>query len=396
MTPLHEALEQLLYEDESCTLDFKRNQYPFDGASNHDKSEILKDILAFTNAWRRSDAYILIGVDDVQGGRSRVIGVTHHLDDVKLQQFVNAKTQRALHFSYQGAELDGLDVGVIHIPPQERPVYLTKDFGKLKKNTVYIRRSSSTDIASPDEIKRMHEAVADVRAAIPLLEVHFFDPKNLVDLGKSVEIETVNLSLPSECEIPDYGCMRFPVGRGTHLTIPWAGKNQGYYRDVAVFLKKTMETWRLEFAVSNAGNVVADDVRLEITVKDPTEELILRDVTAMPEEPSSDLVPTRVPKALLNPDIRVQRSPHSWIVSAQLGKIQPKASAETNSGLFVGARIPREIGLAVKVFADNLPSPRPCDLVVKVEPKTLEVPVEKLIELANKECPDNSDERDAQ
>ena len=39
--------ESLLHEEESSSLDFKRDQYPFVGASDDDKSELLKDILAF-------------------------------------------------------------------------------------------------------------------------------------------------------------------------------------------------------------------------------------------------------------------------------------------------------------------------------------------------------------
>ena len=63
-------MDQLLNEDESSSLDFKLEQYPFAGATDDQKSEILKDILAFANAWRRTDAYVLIGVEEVRGGRS--------------------------------------------------------------------------------------------------------------------------------------------------------------------------------------------------------------------------------------------------------------------------------------------------------------------------------------
>jgi hypothetical protein len=45
--------ERLLYEEESPTLDFKREQYRFSKASDDEKSELLKDILGFANAWRR-------------------------------------------------------------------------------------------------------------------------------------------------------------------------------------------------------------------------------------------------------------------------------------------------------------------------------------------------------
>ena len=47
-------LESLLHQGESTTLDFKEGQYAFVKAADEEKSEILKDILAFANAWRAS------------------------------------------------------------------------------------------------------------------------------------------------------------------------------------------------------------------------------------------------------------------------------------------------------------------------------------------------------
>lgn len=61
-----QELEQLLYEEERTTLDFKQKQYPFAKASDEEKGELIKDILAFANAWRRTTAYILIGVEEVK------------------------------------------------------------------------------------------------------------------------------------------------------------------------------------------------------------------------------------------------------------------------------------------------------------------------------------------
>jgi len=148
-------MEELLNEDESSTLDFKRDQYPFDKASDEQKSELLKDILAFANAWRRTDAYILVGVEDVKGGRSNVVGITSHFDDARIQQFVNSKTNRPVTFSYEIFPIEGVQVGIFYFPLQDRPIYLKKDFGKLKQREVYIRRGSSTDTADPDEIAKM-------------------------------------------------------------------------------------------------------------------------------------------------------------------------------------------------------------------------------------------------
>jgi hypothetical protein len=151
-------LEALLHEDEGSALDFKRDQYPFDGADDNTKSELLKDVLAFANAWRRTDAYILIGVEEVRGSRSRPVGVSAHLDDARLQQFVNSKTQRPVQLAYQAGRVDGADVGVVRIPIQPRPLFLRRDFGKLKKDVVYLRHGSSTGTADPDEIARMAAA----------------------------------------------------------------------------------------------------------------------------------------------------------------------------------------------------------------------------------------------
>jgi hypothetical protein len=148
-------MEELLNEDESATLDFKRDQYPFDKASDEQKGELLKDILAFANAWRRTDAYILVGVEDVKGGRSNVVGVSTHFDDARIQQFVNGKTNRPVMFSYEVFPFEGVQVGIFALPLQDRPIYIRKDFGKLRQRDVYIRRGSSTDTADPDEIAKM-------------------------------------------------------------------------------------------------------------------------------------------------------------------------------------------------------------------------------------------------
>src|SRR5437867_2845047 len=97
-----ELLESLLYQNESEALDFKAAQYPFNSATNEQKSELLKDILAFANAWRQTDAHILIGVEEIRGGRSVVRGISTHLLNQNLQQFVNSKTNRPVSFAYSG------------------------------------------------------------------------------------------------------------------------------------------------------------------------------------------------------------------------------------------------------------------------------------------------------
>ena len=183
-----DLLERLLYEEESETLDFKAQQYQFDGATDDQKSELLKDILAFANAWRRTDAYILVGVEEVRAGRSIVRGVTTQLLNQNLQQFVGSKTNRPVLFSYAPVVFEGLQVGVITIPLQERPVYLLKRYGKADPQIVYIRRGDTTAHASPDEIARMGRAFAS-EGSLPTLELDIYNPDGRARLGQSVVLD---------------------------------------------------------------------------------------------------------------------------------------------------------------------------------------------------------------
>jgi hypothetical protein len=81
--------------------------------------------------------------------------VSHHIPENDIQQFVNSKTNRPVTFSYRAFPFEGKQVGVITIPQQDRPIYLTKNYGRLQKHVVYYRQGTTTAIATPDDIARM-------------------------------------------------------------------------------------------------------------------------------------------------------------------------------------------------------------------------------------------------
>jgi predicted HTH transcriptional regulator len=192
-------LESLLREDEGTSLDFKRDQYPFVGVTDDNvKSELLKDVVAFANSWRRTDAYILIGVEEVSGGRSTLVGVSTHLADASLQQFINTKLQRPLTFSYEAYPCEKVQIGVIHVPLQDRPFFLRKDYGRLNANVVYIRRSSSTDIAAPDEIAKMGTATQESINTRLELEALAEELKDYLEVSANMKIYEEHVSFVSD------------------------------------------------------------------------------------------------------------------------------------------------------------------------------------------------------
>jgi hypothetical protein len=350
-------LEKLLNESESSYLDFKEAQYPFEGADSRAKSEILKDILAFTNAWRRTDAYILIGVQEVKGSKGRVIGVDHHLDDHSLQQFVNSKTQQPVTFSYVPVSYGGVQIGVIWIPSQDRPVYLVKDFGKLKKNVVYIRRGSSTDEATPDEIAKIGSASIQDLSKVSL-DLQFANIESRDFRGNSLTLESRVLRLPANYEIPEFS----PPRSGFSAGISFSRVNQGYYEQLVRYYEDKWLLRPLGFAVRNLGQTTAYNVRMRIEIG-CEEHLRLLSSSDYPSRPpkyfnyllypsSGDIVPST---ETLKVNLNVYGE--KWVLEIEFGSVQPKSNAWSDEVIYIGSADDRSLKLEAQLFADNLSEP---------------------------------------
>lgn len=256
----HHLFEELLHEEEGPSLDFKREQYRFNSCDDEARSELLKDILAFANAWRRSDAYILIGVEEVKGSRCIIIGISNQLDDANLQQFINSKTQRPVNFSYEAFLVDGKSVGIIRIPPQKRPFFCRKNYGKVKANEVYIRRGSSTALADPDEIAIMGEAVAVTELKEPTLDLEFAD----ITLRKALG---VNPSLKSEFLEPLTAPKRqYPPFMMTPEVLEVLSDN-GYRDKLIKHVASTAPFVSIGFRIHNSSHFPALDVRVELSAE---------------------------------------------------------------------------------------------------------------------------------
>ena len=227
-------VERLLFEEESPTLDFKKEQYRFSKASEDEKAELLKDLLGFANAWRRSEGYILIGVEEVRGGRSNVTGIpaVDHLDDHSLQQFVNRLTNCPVRFHYEAFRFEGKHVGIIRIDQQTRPIYLKRPYGKLEKHQVYIRRGTSTDPtnpALPEEVALMGRMVEPEPAE---LVIEFAHIEREDSLGTKISFDTEFCEMPPEDDIPDFAPAGYNSLLGT-LENPVNRTNPDYYRELA-------------------------------------------------------------------------------------------------------------------------------------------------------------------
>lgn len=389
MTPAQ--CEQLLYEEEGPTLDFKRAQYPFAKATDDEKSELLKDILGFANCWRRAEAFIMIGVEDVQGGRGIVHGISEHLQDHSLQQFVNNLTNRPLQFVYEACEIEGKQVGVIRIELQRRPVFLKRDFGKLKKGDVYVRRGSSTDPtkpADPDEIAHMGSGQTNDQKSASLC-VEFADADRELCLGGHIPWQAEYCAMPNDDEIPILEKPRPNLWESlylgpSHYGSPLEQFNSNYYKQLAFYTYIRRLARRIRLVVSNTGEAPAEDVRLEIVVPNNSGFGFFQP-SALPTLPqryvdykrmlSSDtLAPT--PRS----SVHVYSTSHELKLSIDFGDLQPGRKIWSDV-IYMVVLNSGDLSIVGSMFSSSLPRPQAFSLSINELINKTKMTVEELTKL---------------
>jgi hypothetical protein len=374
-----ELFDRLLYQTESEVLDFKADQYPFEVANDIQKSELLKDILSFANSWRRSDAYILIGVEEVRGGRSKVKGLSKQLLNRNLQQFVHSKTNKALTFSYEELQMEGHLVAAITIPLQDRPLYLRQDFGKLRANAVYVRRGDTTGEAPPDEVIKMGQASLSVDVQ-PSLSLDFAHLEERRILGKEVDLEPIELQMPEAGSIPDYG-VRSRYGL---MTVPdiGTGRNREYLREIAVYVADYGRFQPIGFAVENSSTAPALNVILRMRI--PGDLVEIRDEDDMPDKPARTWL-TRVgptPSRWRQTEVQVSPRGDFFEVRIGLGTIQPGVTEFSKAPIFIGSPESYDITVDAMLSGDNVKIPVVQKVRFRAQVEKRECTAKDLMELA--------------
>lgn len=286
-----------------------------------------------------------------------VVGVNEHLEDSNVQQFVNSKIQRPLRFSYTALPFEGTQIGVISIPRQVRPFYLTRQYGRLSQNAVYVRRGTATDEAKPDEIASMGADAAQTEQH-PLILVEFVDQDG-ESLGQSIHIASEVLSIPDKEEIP----LLSGLGMSDMLI------NRQYLREFATYLWHSSLLRPLKFRVFNPSGTLATNVRAELAIPFVSKLLVgeksdfpLRRPRTSIIESDLDLPQIGRPQAVCF----VARRKEKWGVTLRVDRVQPKASVRVSGAVHIGASEPMDVSLSGAVFADNLANPTPVSLSVRI------------------------------
>ena len=286
------------------------------------------------------------------------MGSKTHLDDAKLHQFVNHKTQRVVEFSYLPFPTDPVEIGVIVIPLQERPTFLKKSFGKLEKDTVYVRDSSSTRIATPGEIAKM--GAHQVLGGTPQLALDWADIGNHVVLPSPVTVQSLAYSqlLP-----PD----TFTRPR-SHPYLPDLGSNPNYSANLISYADERAFFKSLGLRLRNNSGVPGRRIRFTGSLEE-TGPIDVRDW--LTGHPSPRFLHPNVETSWFgsSTDIgpSVEKYGDRWEITIDFGDIRPGQDIWTTNPLYVGSAATGSATLEGKLLGDNLAEPIRCKLDIRFQ-----------------------------
>ena len=257
-----EQIRELVLEGESNHLDFKREQYHFVGLSGPDgdkeKAKLLKDVLAFANAFRKDPAFILVGVDESLPRDQSVAGIPSQdvIDDATLQQFVNSKTNRPIPFrAYTVSCSDSRVVEVLEIDPcaNDRPFYLKKGFGGILQEEVWFRSGSSNTKATPDDIYRMGLTTLP-RQKTPVLNCELVSPNLIPGTDQLLVLEVHPLATGDEYSQMSYNALA-------------RIRNEATYMDMIEWLTQVLGCVHFTVSITNDSTITAEKIYVETKIE---------------------------------------------------------------------------------------------------------------------------------
>ncbi|TGK77685.1 ATP-binding protein [Leptospira montravelensis] len=338
--------QQFLYLSEGDSLDFKRDQYKISKSTDYEKSEFIKDILSMANSWRKTEAYIILGILEKSNKPNELIGLNEHIDDATFQQLLNSKTNRTCHFSYQAYSFQGNTFGIFKIPIQERPIYLKKNFGNLKANVVYVRRGSSTAEASIEEISKMGLPLEE-ESKKPTLKLTFFDIQSEKSLGDQIYLQTKPFCILDN--IPEYF--------GVNGLYPALGINKKFNRNLFEYFNFKYKYAKSNFLLENSGNIEAKNIKIEIQIADRDIEIVQNgDEPIEPDEYNSDYI-RKLPHFSIPNEIEVKKGNKIITIHSTVESIHAKDKIQLEGNIYINPQYSRELILNCKIYCDKIEKP---------------------------------------
>ncbi|MDQ6211705.1 AlbA family DNA-binding domain-containing protein [Achromobacter insolitus] len=307
------------------------------------------------------------------------MGISEHIDDSRLQQFVNSKVKPKLTFRYEEHLYEGKTVGVIVIPKQKRPFFIANTFGKLKSNIAYVRRGSSTEEADPTEVAAM--ALADSGRGQVRLDLSVLTPEN----GALPEIITQQY-LKFPLKLRDYESPPDTSGPyGMSLRAHMWRDNKDFWREYAEYARVNAALIEMKFVLKNSSETSLTNAKLEVAVE-PIDGQSFQMLAGadLPEQPSpqSDAMANfrSLPEVLerRNPRLVVDEGGMHPICHVRFGSLLPGEEGRSSDTLAVVPYEPGKLRIRLRILAGELTAPQESEHLIETTGELTSIDVEDL------------------
>ncbi len=143
-------MECIENETENSFFDFKKDIYDFSILQN--KEDFLTDIISFANGHSKGNKYIITGVKLHEDGSRSLEGITEgkQKDGADYQSLINDNVEPNIIIDFKLLEYNDKKYGIFRINSEneDRPYLLSKQFGKLSKGFIKIRRGQKNEYAT--------------------------------------------------------------------------------------------------------------------------------------------------------------------------------------------------------------------------------------------------------
>jgi hypothetical protein len=200
----------------------------------------------------------------------------------------------------------------------------------------------------------------------PELQLSFAAPTGRQLIGASLTVECAHITVAEGDEIPDYEEASDPF-----RVSPLLGANRDFWRELVDYVTTTQLARPVALTISNRGKAAAREVRVELKIEDPDQDLVFIKEADMPELPAQRHnyallnVPRAMAAAMKVPPFEAEYVDGAWHVALNFGTLQPARTLFPPVAFFVGSKRSKVVEIPASVLADNLPAAAECHLRIE-------------------------------
>lgn len=144
------------YENENTNLDFKREEY-----AKEKYNDLIKDVMSMANSPTNQPKYIIIGIKVNAEGNKNFTGLDSLTDQANLENVIQENIEPLIHFNYYPHTYKDKMFGVIEIDNTNQPYMMKKDYKKLYKGDIWVRKGSRQSKATREDLNRMNSFIQE-------------------------------------------------------------------------------------------------------------------------------------------------------------------------------------------------------------------------------------------